>query len=147
MYTFYESFSLSQTQSHTGVNRDTWPAIRPDLNNLIHDDVIKWKHFPRYWPLVRGIHRSPVNSPHRGQWRGDLMFSLICAWINAWVNNHEAGDLRHHRAHHDATVMCGGQQLLLSPPYSSGLYEYLSPTNNGIQLLIYACILDKLNLS
>ena len=30
-----------------------------------HDDVIKWKHFPRYWPFVRGIHRSPVNSPHR----------------------------------------------------------------------------------
>ena len=28
-----------------------------------HDDVIKWKHFPRYWPFVRGIHRSPVNSP------------------------------------------------------------------------------------
>ena len=24
-----------------------------------HDDVIKWKHFPRYWPFVRGIHRSP----------------------------------------------------------------------------------------
>ena len=44
----------------------------------IHDDVIKWKHFPRYWPFVRGIHRSPVNSPHKGQWRGALMFSLIC---------------------------------------------------------------------
>ena len=27
-----------------------------------HDDVIKWKHFPRYWPFVRGIHRSAVNS-------------------------------------------------------------------------------------
>ena len=26
-----------------------------------HDDAIKWKHFPRYWPFVRGIHRSPVN--------------------------------------------------------------------------------------
>ena len=25
-----------------------------------HDDVIKWKYFPRYWPFVRGIHRSPV---------------------------------------------------------------------------------------
>ena len=24
-----------------------------------HDDVIKWNHFPRYWPFVRGIHRSP----------------------------------------------------------------------------------------
>ena len=28
-----------------------------------HDDVIKWKHFPRNWPFVRGIHRSPVNPP------------------------------------------------------------------------------------
>ena len=27
-----------------------------------HDDVIKWKHFPFYWPFVRGIHRSPVDS-------------------------------------------------------------------------------------
>ena len=43
-----------------------------------HDDVIKWKHFPRYWPFVRGIHRSPVNSPHKGQGRGALLFTLIC---------------------------------------------------------------------
>ena len=43
-----------------------------------HDDVIKWKHFLRYWPFVRIIHRSPVNSPHKGHWRGALMFSLIC---------------------------------------------------------------------
>ena len=64
-----------------------------------HDDVIKWKHFPRYWPFVRGIHRSPVNSTHKGQWRGALMFSLICAWINGWINTCEAGDLRRHRAH------------------------------------------------
>ena len=70
-----------------------------------HDDVIKWKHFPRYWPLVRGIHRSSVNSPHKGQLRGPLMFSLICAWINGWVNNCEAGDLRRHCAHYDVTVM------------------------------------------
>ena len=33
-------------------------------------------------PFVRGIRRSPVNSPHKGKWRGVLMFSLICAWIN-----------------------------------------------------------------
>ena len=70
-----------------------------------HDDVIKWKHFPRYWPFVRGIHRSPVNSPHKGQWRGALMFTLICARINGWVNNHEAGDLRRHHAHYDVIVM------------------------------------------
>ena len=70
-----------------------------------HDDVIKWKHFPRYWPFVRGSDRSPVNSTHKDQWRGALIFSLICAWLNGWVNNREAGDLRHHRAHYDVTVM------------------------------------------
>ena len=73
--------------------------------NQRHDDVIKWKHFPRYWPFVWGIHRSPVNSPHKGQWRGALIFYLICAWINGGVNNREAGDLRRHRAHNDVIVM------------------------------------------
>ena len=74
-------------------------------NNTQHEDVIKWKHFPRYWPFVRGIHRWPVNSPHKGQRRGALMFSLICAWINAWVNNRETDDLRRYRAHYDVIVM------------------------------------------
>ena len=27
-----------------------WIITSPD-----HDDVTKWKHFPRYWPFVRGI--------------------------------------------------------------------------------------------
>ena len=72
---------------------------------MFHGDVIKWKYFPRYWPFVRGIHRSPANSPHKGQWRGALMFSLICTRINGWINNGEAGDLRRYRAHYDVTVM------------------------------------------
>ena len=72
---------------------------------IIHDDVIKWKHFPRNWPFVREIHRSPVNFPHKGQWRGALMFSLIYAWINDWVNNREAGDLRRQHGHYDVIVM------------------------------------------
>ena len=70
-----------------------------------HDDVIKWKHFPRYWPFVRGIHRSPVKSPHKGQWRGALMFSLTCVWINGWINNHKAGNLIRYRVHYDVIVM------------------------------------------
>ena len=62
--------------------------------------------FPRYWPFVRGIHRSPVNSHHKGQWRGTLMFSLICADKRFnWVNNREAGDLGRHRAYYDVTGM------------------------------------------
>ena len=57
-----------------------------------HNDVIEWKHFPRCGPFVRGIQRSPVNSSHKGQWRGALMFSLICAWTDSWENNGDADD-------------------------------------------------------
>ena len=90
-----------------------WPGSRFIMNTVftgkgIHDDVIKWKHLPRYWPFVRGIHRSPVNSPHKGRWRGASMLSLICAWTNGWVNNRDACDLRRHRDHYDVTVMFHG---------------------------------------
>ena len=56
--------------------------------------------------LCAGIHRSPVDSSHKGQWREALMFPLICAWTNTWANNRDAGDLRLHRAHYDVTVIC-----------------------------------------
>ena len=79
-----------------------------------HDGVIKCKHFPCYWPFVKGIHRSPVNSPHKGQWHEALTFSLICARINGWVNNREAGDLRRHRAHYDVIVMTKWAQIMTS---------------------------------
>ena len=82
----------------------TLPSLKADYLDL-HDDVIKWKHIPRYWPFVRRIHRSPVNSPHKGQWHGALMFSLICVWLKGWVSNHGAGDLRRYRAHYDVIVM------------------------------------------
>ena len=57
--------------------------------------------------LCAGNSPAPVNSPHKGQWRGAVMFSLICPWINAWVNKREAGDLRRHRAYYDVIVMGG----------------------------------------
>ena len=68
-----------------------------------------WCHqmetFSTLLAILRGIHRSPVNSPHKGQWHGALMFSLICTRINCWVNIREAGDLRRYRAHYDVIVM------------------------------------------
>ena len=87
------------------------PHDRPLMPNfdvrvacIVHGDVIKWKHFPRYWPFVQAIHRWPANSPHKGQCCATLMFSMICAWTNDWVNNRDAGDLRPHRAYY-VTVM------------------------------------------
>ena len=97
----------------------------------------KWKHFPRYWHFVRGIHRSPANSPHKGQWRGVLMFSLICTRINGWVNNGEADDLRRHRARYDVTVMpyfCLTSCLYVSHPVCMPVYcmlENLITSSNG----------------
>ena len=58
-----------------------WQKLNKEQDTLLHGDVIKWKHFPRYRPFVRWIH----GSPHKGQWRGALIFSLICARINSWV--------------------------------------------------------------
>ena len=76
-----------------------------NVANVLSCDLTKWKHFLCYWPFVRGIHQSLVNSPHKGQsWRA-LMFSLICTWTNGWVYNRDTGDLRRHHAHYDVTVM------------------------------------------
>ena len=109
----------------------------------MHDDVIKWKPFPRYWPFLKGIHRSPVNSPHKGQWRGTLIFSLICAWTNGWINNRDAGDLRHHRTHYDVTVMVHFPRM--TETYSA-ITNYDSTTaagshrlvSNGVPLSVFA---------
>ena len=54
----------------------------------------------RYWPFVRGIHRSPVNSSHKDQWRAALVFSLISAWTNGWIF--------HIFATREKTVVCVG---------------------------------------
>ena len=90
-----------------GVSMPQWVNQNPSFNwtEPFMKDVIKRRPFPRYWPFVREIHRSLVNSPHKGQWRRALMFSLICAWINSWVNNREAVDLRRHHAHYDVIVI------------------------------------------
>ena len=55
--------------------------------------------------LCAGNSPVPVNSPHKGQWRGALMSSFIYAWINDEVNNREAGDLRRQDGHYDVIII------------------------------------------
>ena len=52
-----------------------WHVNISSGNCLVPPGNKPWKHFPRYWPFVRGIHRSPLNSPHKGQW-GGAFFNL-----------------------------------------------------------------------
>ena len=58
---------------------------------------------------MRGIHRSPVNSPHKGQWCGALMFSFICLnkrlsrqWRDWWFETPSHPSWRHcnEKMHH-----------------------------------------------
>ena len=72
------------------------------------------------------ISAVPVNSPHKGQWRGALMFSVICVWINGWVNNREAGDFRRYRTHYDVIVM------EFSPQWSNWQYFNIGPGNGSV---------------
>ena len=62
------------------------------------------EHFLRYWPFVRESvsHRwNPLTKPSDAE----LWYFLWSAWTNGKANNRDAGDLRLHTAHHDATVM------------------------------------------
>ena len=135
----------------------TWLNYYPYLytslcihDHVAHDDVIKWKHFLLCWSFVRGIHRWPVNSPHKCQWRGALMFSLICAWINGWVNSRKAGDLRHHRAHYDVIVMRTHMTRLTYMTRQLGIHVWVCVhdhlfvyawLNNYVHMINWICII------
>ena len=108
------------------------PISNPNHKCTIHDDVIKWKHFPHCWPFVRGIHRSEFPAQRPVTRSFDVFFDLC---LNKRLsNNHEADDLRRYRAHYDVTVMCS--------PFSS--YRYISEQKqfpqNALKLPI--CILS-----
>ena len=111
------ALNLTQSQSYdfkTFVH--TWVfLIWSRLVIRIHDNVIKWKHLPRY--LCEG--NSPVTGGFPSQrpvtrsfdvflilfyWWHRFSF-LICAWTNGWANNQDDGDLRRHCAYYDITVM------------------------------------------
>ena len=76
-------------------------------------DQTWWRHpmetFSELLAICTGNSPVPVNSLHKGQWRGALIFSLICVWINGWVNNREAGDWRRYRAHYNVMEIAGHQ--------------------------------------
>ena len=48
---FQSCASITSTYKKSNARRDQTTRI------YMYDDVIKWKHFPRYWPFVRAIHR------------------------------------------------------------------------------------------
>ena len=72
-------FTVYLVSSRARINNRTLPCIFMHTRVLFntHDDVIKWKLFPRYRPLVWGIHRFQVNSPHT------VMRTLMFLWCGS----------------------------------------------------------------
>ena len=88
------TITVYNTQPEKILTRETFMAIANCIYLMMTSSNGNFFRVTGPWcaEFTGDIHRSPVNSPHKGQWRGALMFSLICAWINAWVHNREAGD-------------------------------------------------------
>ena len=87
--------SLPRQQDNTVVTSSSFVVmVRCGNFQLLrcHDDVMKWKYFPRYWPFVREF--TGEFPSQRPATRSFDFFSLISAWINGLINNREAGDLR-----------------------------------------------------
>ena len=104
----YISFRLQSYPAELPVGQNIYPVrvlSMPKVLAIIAELNGANGSIPQCWPFVRGIHRLPENSMHKGQLRGALMFSSVCAWIMGWLDNREAGDLRRHRTHYDVTVM------------------------------------------
>ena len=92
-------------KSCAAIGKKAYDSITSHKKEKNYDDVIQWKHFPRYWQFCgeftgpRWIPRTKASDAER--W----CFLWSAPWINDWANNRESGDLRRHRANYDVIVM------------------------------------------
>ena len=69
-----------------------------------HDDVIKWKHFPCYWPFARVTSGFPSQRPVTRS--PDVFFDEPLN--KRWSKQAKRRCMRRHRAHYDVIVMPNG---------------------------------------
>ena len=63
-------------------------------------NILPWHWSPLcYWPFVRGIHWSSMDSPHKRLAAQALIFSLMLAWTNCWTNMPVPGYLTRYDTH------------------------------------------------
>ena len=68
------------------IMQDHWWWISPLIRYCIHDDVMTWKLCPHYWPFVRGIHQSLVDSSNKGPVMQTFgVFFVVC--LNKLLDN------------------------------------------------------------
>ena len=86
-----------------------------------HDMIMTWQWFPHYWPYVRGIHGSLLDSADKGPVTVTLIFPLLLAWISCWTNRRVVSAFRWHDAH------------VISPWCTIWLVQLIAQTSNNGQ--------------
>ena len=63
------------------------------------DYVLTWKRFLHHWPIAKGIHQSPTDSPHGGSVMrgGDVL--MLLTWTNYWTKYRLVDDLERYDSH------------------------------------------------
>ena len=75
----------------------------------LHDDVMTWERLHHYWSILRGIHRSSVDSPHNEPVMQGFDDFIVVLWRSCWPNGHVVGDLRRYYAHMTSmSLLCRG---------------------------------------
>ena len=87
-------------------------------------------HSNDVWPFVRGIHWSPMNSPHQGQWRGALMF-----WWGWWLAT-TSRPLWRHRNGWEQTKMAPTHGASVSRIYYWDFYWQILGTISQISITL-----------
>ena len=94
------------------------------LRIVVHETLTKLDHFmisyqmdtfPRYWTFVRGIHRPPVDFPHKRPVTRSFNFFSDPRLIKRLSKQSRRIDLRRHRVYYDVTATLTYLGLLM--PY------------------------------
>ena len=106
-------------------------------DRLPHDDVIKWKHFPRYWPFVN----SPVPAEFPTQRPVTRSFDIF---FDLYPNKRLSKQWRGNRAHYDVTVKYHvvNIQIIIPHPWGSRLIR----TRGSFSCLIIAWKVFEISL-
>ena len=97
-------------------------GLRPSVRDFVSTYrcmgicLISWRRLemktvPHYWPFLKGIHRSPVESLHNRPLMRTLIF--LAASLSCWADSRVAGGLRHNDA-------------CMTLLYDMGLSQYVS---------------------
>ena len=83
--------------SHMWIQDSLQETMRYIRRKPSYDDgVMTLKHFPRYWPFVRGIHRSSVDCSNKGPLTRGFDVSLRLIRSNYWETTRMGCDLGRH---------------------------------------------------